>query len=95
MSVCVLPWRFHRRPSVVSGIFKLIGQSPFLLPLTQITAEDHGRALTEHAQRDSCFVDFLREAPEATGDEPEDTELEAPKVQNHKDHIDPCDLLLI
>uniref|UniRef100_A0A8C4H2J0 Dynein heavy chain 5, axonemal n=1 Tax=Dicentrarchus labrax TaxID=13489 RepID=A0A8C4H2J0_DICLA len=29
---------------------------------------------------DSCFVDFLREAPEATGDEPEDTELEAPKM---------------
>lgn len=25
-------------------------------------------------------MDFLREAPEATGDEPEDTELEAPKV---------------
>uniref|UniRef100_A0A8C4NM26 Dynein heavy chain 5, axonemal n=1 Tax=Dicentrarchus labrax TaxID=13489 RepID=A0A8C4NM26_DICLA len=37
-------------------------------------------SLTEHAQWDSCFVDFLREAPEATGDEPEDTELEAPKM---------------
>lgn len=42
--------------------------------------EDHGRALTEHAQWNSCFVDFLREAPEATGDELEDAELEAPKV---------------
>uniref|UniRef100_A0A671WTD6 Dynein, axonemal, heavy chain 5 n=1 Tax=Sparus aurata TaxID=8175 RepID=A0A671WTD6_SPAAU len=42
--------------------------------------EDHGKALTEHAQWDSCFVDFLREAPEATGDEPEDSELEAPKT---------------
>uniref|UniRef100_A0A7N8XJ83 Dynein, axonemal, heavy chain 5 like n=1 Tax=Mastacembelus armatus TaxID=205130 RepID=A0A7N8XJ83_9TELE len=27
-----------------------------------------------------CFVDFLRDAPEAMGDEPEDVELEAPKV---------------
>ncbi|XP_042073139.1 LOW QUALITY PROTEIN: dynein axonemal heavy chain 5, partial [Haplochromis burtoni] len=45
-----------------------------------VTVEDHGRALTEHAQWNSCFVDFLREAPEATGDEPEDAELEAPKV---------------
>uniref|UniRef100_A0A8C4NMQ9 Dynein heavy chain 5, axonemal n=1 Tax=Dicentrarchus labrax TaxID=13489 RepID=A0A8C4NMQ9_DICLA len=44
------------------------------------TFNNHGRALTEHAQWDSCFVDFLREAPEATGDEPEDTELEAPKM---------------
>lgn len=26
-------------------------------------------------------MDFLREAPEATGDEPEDVELEAPKVK--------------
>uniref|UniRef100_A0A667YKF5 Dynein, axonemal, heavy chain 5 n=1 Tax=Myripristis murdjan TaxID=586833 RepID=A0A667YKF5_9TELE len=46
----------------------------------RITAEDHGTALTEHAQWNSLFVDFLREAPEATGDEPEDAELEAPKV---------------
>ena len=26
------------------------------------------------------FVDFLREAPEPTGEEPEDADLEAPKV---------------
>ncbi|XP_068199657.1 dynein axonemal heavy chain 5 isoform X2 [Antennarius striatus] len=45
-----------------------------------ITVEDHGKALTEHAQWDSCFVDFLRDAPEATGDEAEDADLEAPKV---------------
>ncbi|XP_070784429.1 dynein axonemal heavy chain 5 [Enoplosus armatus] len=48
--------------------------------MEKITVEDHGRAMSEHALWDSCFVDFLREAPEATGDEPEDTELEAPKV---------------
>ncbi|XP_076617159.1 dynein axonemal heavy chain 5 isoform X1 [Chaetodon auriga] len=48
--------------------------------MEKITVEDHGRALTEHAQWGCCFVDFLREAPEATGDEPEDAELEAPKV---------------
>ena len=26
------------------------------------------------------FVDFLRDAPEPTGDEPEDADLDAPKV---------------
>ena len=26
------------------------------------------------------FVDFLREAPEPTGEEPEDADLEAPKI---------------
>uniref|UniRef100_A0A3B4BEF3 Dynein, axonemal, heavy chain 5 n=1 Tax=Periophthalmus magnuspinnatus TaxID=409849 RepID=A0A3B4BEF3_9GOBI len=48
--------------------------------ISKITAEDHGKALTEHAQWNSSFVDFLREAPEATGDEPEEVELEAPKL---------------
>uniref|UniRef100_A0A8D3CSA0 Dynein heavy chain 5 axonemal n=1 Tax=Scophthalmus maximus TaxID=52904 RepID=A0A8D3CSA0_SCOMX len=42
--------------------------------------EDHGRELIEHAQWDSCFVDFLREAPEPTGEEPEDADMDAPKV---------------
>jgi len=43
--------------------------------------EDHGTALTEHAQCDAgFFVDFLREAPEAPGDEPDGGEQEAPKV---------------
>ncbi|XP_068603948.1 LOW QUALITY PROTEIN: dynein axonemal heavy chain 5 [Brachionichthys hirsutus] len=48
--------------------------------MEKIAVEDHGKALTEHAQWDSCFVDFLRDTPEATGDEPEDADLEAPKV---------------
>lgn len=50
------------------------------MSIPQITVQDHGKALPEHAQWGSCFVDFLRDAPEATGDEPEDTEMEAPKV---------------
>ena len=32
------------------------------------------------ASPEPYFVDFLREAPEPTGDEPEDDDLEAPKV---------------
>ena len=46
----------------------------------QITVEDHGIAVTEHVQWNSYFVDFLQEAPEATGEEGEDVELDAPKV---------------
>ena len=40
-------------------------------------------ALTEHAQWNNYFVDFLQEAPEATGEEADDAELEAPKVCLH------------
>ncbi|XP_029979746.1 dynein heavy chain 5, axonemal [Sphaeramia orbicularis] len=58
--------------------------------MEKITAEDHGKTLTEHAQWNSCFVDFLRDAPEATGDEPEDVELEAPKLY---EPIPPLDAL--
>ena len=29
---------------------------------------------------DPYFVDFLRDAPEPTGDEPDDADLEAPKI---------------
>ena len=46
----------------------------------QITVEDHGKTVTEHAQWNSYFVDFLQEAPEATGEEADDAELDAPKV---------------
>uniref|UniRef100_A0AAZ3RNU2 Dynein, axonemal, heavy chain 5 n=1 Tax=Oncorhynchus tshawytscha TaxID=74940 RepID=A0AAZ3RNU2_ONCTS len=34
----------------------------------------------EHPQWEAYFVDFLKDAPETTGEEPEDMELEAPKV---------------
>ena len=30
--------------------------------------------------KEPYFVDFLRDAPELTGDEPEDADMEAPKV---------------
>ncbi|XP_056155233.1 dynein axonemal heavy chain 5 [Lampris incognitus] len=46
----------------------------------KITVEVHGSALTEHAQWDSYFVDFLREAPEVTEEEPDDATMEAPKI---------------
>lgn len=36
--------------------------------------------LTEVLQAEPYFVDFLREMPEPTGDEPEDFVFEAPKI---------------
>uniref|UniRef100_A0A4W3JT40 Dynein heavy chain 5, axonemal-like n=1 Tax=Callorhinchus milii TaxID=7868 RepID=A0A4W3JT40_CALMI len=38
------------------------------------------KVILANIQQESFFVDFLRDAPEATGDEPEDMELENPKV---------------
>ncbi|XP_061590629.1 dynein axonemal heavy chain 5-like [Cololabis saira] len=56
--------------------------------MEKITTEDHGNALTEHPQWDSYFVDFLREPPEVTGDEPEDFDLDAPKVYEPIESLD-------
>lgn len=42
--------------------------------------EDHGADLLGQLQADTYFVDFLRDAPECTGDEPDDAEPETPKV---------------
>ncbi|RXM37302.1 Dynein heavy chain 8, axonemal [Acipenser ruthenus] len=36
--------------------------------------------LVDHLHPEPYFVDFLKDAPEATGEEPEDSSLEAPKV---------------
>uniref|UniRef100_A0A8D3DUG5 Dynein heavy chain 5, axonemal-like n=1 Tax=Scophthalmus maximus TaxID=52904 RepID=A0A8D3DUG5_SCOMX len=80
-------------PSLLSALFhhecvrviadRFIGsndQQTFDIIMEKATVEDHGRELIEHAQWDSCFVDFLREAPEPTGEEPEDADMDAPKV---------------
>ncbi|XP_069476735.1 dynein axonemal heavy chain 5-like [Ambystoma mexicanum] len=48
--------------------------------MSKITSEDHGPELLASTPKESYFVDFLRDAPEATGDEPDDVELDAPKV---------------
>ncbi|XP_041103970.1 dynein heavy chain 5, axonemal [Polyodon spathula] len=46
----------------------------------KIASEDHGSSIIESAHKEAYFVDFLRDAPEATGDEPDDAELDAPKI---------------
>ncbi|CAB1349768.1 unnamed protein product [Coregonus sp. 'balchen'] len=48
--------------------------------LEKVTVEEHGEAMIEHPQWEAYFVDFLKDVPETSGEEPEDMELEAPKV---------------
>uniref|UniRef100_A0AAY5K976 AAA+ ATPase domain-containing protein n=1 Tax=Esox lucius TaxID=8010 RepID=A0AAY5K976_ESOLU len=48
--------------------------------LEKVTVEEHGADMIMHPKWESYFVDFLRDAPETTGDEPENIELEAPKI---------------
>ncbi|XP_069769393.1 dynein axonemal heavy chain 5 isoform X2 [Narcine bancroftii] len=48
--------------------------------INKIASEDHGDVILANIQKETYFVDFLRDAPEATGDESDDMELETPKI---------------
>ncbi|KAM6444422.1 dynein axonemal heavy chain 5-like [Rhynochetos jubatus] len=48
--------------------------------MKKIAYAEHGQNLFEDKSTESYFVDFLRDAPEATGDEPDDADLKAPKI---------------
>uniref|UniRef100_A0A8B9H9C9 AAA+ ATPase domain-containing protein n=1 Tax=Astyanax mexicanus TaxID=7994 RepID=A0A8B9H9C9_ASTMX len=45
-----------------------------------ILEKEHGSDLVKGVAWEEYFVDFLRDAPEITGDEPEDTEVVIPKI---------------
>ncbi|OXB57017.1 hypothetical protein ASZ78_015603 [Callipepla squamata] len=48
--------------------------------MKKAAAAEHDQNLFEDGSSELYFADFLRDAPEATGDEPDDTELKAPKI---------------
>ncbi|XP_040552361.1 dynein axonemal heavy chain 5 isoform X2 [Gallus gallus] len=48
--------------------------------MKKTAAAEHDQNLLEDGSTELYFADFLRDAPEATGDEPDDVELKAPKI---------------
>ena len=48
--------------------------------LERVLEEEQGDVIAERLPKEPFFVDFLREPPEPTGDEPEDFVFEAPKI---------------
>ena len=48
--------------------------------VTHVTQQHLGEEHVEDVKVEPYFVDFLRDAPEPTGEEPEDADLEAPKI---------------
>ena len=46
----------------------------------KVVMEEMGESIAARIPQEPYFVDFLRDPPEATGDEPDDVELEAPKI---------------
>ncbi|XP_059149715.1 dynein axonemal heavy chain 5-like isoform X1 [Physella acuta] len=52
----------------------------FIKTMTRVINEECGESTAVHLERSDLFVDFLRDAPEATGDEPEDADFDMPKI---------------
>lgn len=52
----------------------------FLNSLRNQAEQDLGDAIEHYPEEETFWVDFLREPPEATGDEPEDFSFDAPKI---------------
>eukprot|EP00117_Sycon_ciliatum_P004310 scpid857/ scgid8744/ Dynein heavy chain 5, axonemal; Axonemal beta dynein heavy chain 5; Ciliary dynein heavy chain 5 len=48
--------------------------------ITRVATEDLDNEIASLIPEEPYFVDFLQDPPEATGEEPEDQELEAPKI---------------
>ncbi|XP_039566951.1 dynein heavy chain 5, axonemal-like [Passer montanus] len=48
--------------------------------MRKIVSEEHGQDMFGDKCTELYFVDFLRDVPETTGDEPDDAELKAPKI---------------
>ncbi|XP_048253391.1 dynein axonemal heavy chain 5-like isoform X2 [Haliotis rufescens] len=52
----------------------------FLKTMNRVASEDLGEHFPAMIERSDYFVDFMRDAPEATGDEPDDADFDMPKV---------------
>jgi dynein heavy chain len=52
----------------------------FYKTIDRVIEEELGTKYQVMSKREEWFVDFLRDPPEPTGDEPEDTDFDAPKI---------------
>uniref|UniRef100_A0ABM0ME01 Dynein heavy chain 5, axonemal-like n=1 Tax=Saccoglossus kowalevskii TaxID=10224 RepID=A0ABM0ME01_SACKO len=52
----------------------------FAKTMLRVAGEELGEQIQSYVEEEMFFVDFLRDAPEATGDEPEDMEFDTPHI---------------
>ncbi|KAK1338457.1 hypothetical protein QTO34_001573 [Cnephaeus nilssonii] len=73
----------------MSAVLQALSQATFVTPedeqwfnahIIRAIEENINSEVTAYIHPEPYFVDFLREMPEPTGDEPEDTLFEVPKI---------------
>ena len=73
-------WK-HECTRVISDRFtNLEDKKWFDICVSKVVREELGEDFAKYIPEEPYFVDFLRDPPEATGEEGEDADLEAPKI---------------
>nr|WAW84836.1 axonemal dynein heavy chain C [Halisarca dujardinii] len=76
-------WR-HECTRVVSDRFtNHEDKAWFQKAVAKVLLEEMGEEVASKLEEEPYFIDFLRDPPEPTGDEPDDAEVEAPKIYEH------------
>ncbi|KAK3724620.1 hypothetical protein RRG08_041104 [Elysia crispata] len=73
-------WKHEYNRVIVDRFTEQADKDWFEKTIKQVAEEDCGSAMAGAMEAEPYFVDFLREAPEPTGEEDDDADLDAPKV---------------
>lgn len=80
VKTCFKLWR-HECLRVLADRFTTIDDRSWFIERMKKTVEENLPNLKDHySDEETYFVDFLRDPPEPTGDEPEDFSFDAPKI---------------
>ncbi|XP_028415244.1 dynein heavy chain 5, axonemal-like [Dendronephthya gigantea] len=79
-SILLNLWKHECKRVIADRFTNKTDKDWFEKAVRTLIEEDIGAEMVEVIQEDQYFVDFMRDAPEITGDEPEDADIEAPKV---------------
>ncbi|KAK3576985.1 hypothetical protein CHS0354_005992 [Potamilus streckersoni] len=80
ISILMGIWKHECTRAIADRFTELPDKDWFEKTLRQVAEEECGSAAATEMPAEPYFVDFLRDAPEATGEEGEDADLEAPKI---------------
>ncbi|XP_034335195.2 dynein axonemal heavy chain 5 isoform X1 [Magallana gigas] len=73
-------WKHECFRTIVDRFVDISDKDWFEKTIKQVAEEECGSAAVAEMEAEPYFVDFLREAPEPTGEEADDADLEAPKI---------------
>ncbi|KER25686.1 hypothetical protein T265_14170, partial [Opisthorchis viverrini] len=87
-SVLLMLWKHELLRVIADRFISPSDTQWFEKYISLLAAEILSEEQLAHLQTESYFVDFMRDAPELTGEEPEDFDISAPKIYEPVESID-------